>query len=439
MKRIYNTIIFLAMAVLTLSCASEEYEVLLTGLEISPNSHVMAKGETTSLDVVFTPGDIKDKSVQFSTSREDIITVDGNGVVYAHNVGTAVITAVSGGLMARCNVTVTASAAENISLDTYELRLTKGDLHQFRVSVSPENAVNSPLSWKTSDESVAVVDKDGLVMGKKEGTALITVALGEISASCEVTVYSKVNIGDFFYSDGTWSSELDNAKQVVGVVFYAGNPSADDSFLKQEHPECVNGLAVALNQQTETKYMPDYSNWRTNSGYNFFSGWVEDNTDYDPLRTGFARGDAANRMLGYNNTKAMLDLINAFPDYQVPPISGLLEFRKDNPLPENTSGWYMPSIKELYIMIEGYTDDNIFYIGRFFQNMEQMNSSLSKVDGTQLLDTKSASSQGEGFYWSSTEYYNAGYMCFMNSVKNIVPGGLNVSYTANTVRYVFAF
>ncbi len=44
------------------------------------------------------------------------------------------------------------------------------------------------IDWTSSDEHVASVSSDGIITGIGEGTAIITVSTGELSASCEVTV-----------------------------------------------------------------------------------------------------------------------------------------------------------------------------------------------------------------------------------------------------------
>lgn len=195
MKRVYNIILFLAIAILASSCAKEKETVMLTGLEISPNTLTIPNGESRPLEVIFTPASIEDKSVEFSTSREDIISVDENGVVSAHGIGRAVVTVISQGLMAVCDVTVTASAAEGIALDKEELRIAKGDLYKLSVILSPEDSDISSLQWNSSDESVAVVDQEGVVLAKKDGEAVITATLGELSATCDVTVFSMAKAG----------------------------------------------------------------------------------------------------------------------------------------------------------------------------------------------------------------------------------------------------
>ena len=74
---------------------------------------------------------------------------------------------------------------------------------------------------ESSNETVATV-KDGTVTGKTAGTATITVTAqdGGKTATCAVTVEEKGIIGNFYYSDGTHSTEKVSEKTVVGIIFW---------------------------------------------------------------------------------------------------------------------------------------------------------------------------------------------------------------------------
>jgi hypothetical protein len=59
--------------------------------------------------------------------------------------------------------------------------------------ISPPNATNRKVTWTSSDESIAVVDKTGRVIGKRPGTAIITVTTddGNFTGTCKVNVNEK--------------------------------------------------------------------------------------------------------------------------------------------------------------------------------------------------------------------------------------------------------
>ena len=59
-----------------------------------------------------------------------------------------------------------------------------------KATVSPKNATNQKVTWKSSKSKIAKVDKNGKVTALKKGTATITVTTkdGKKKATCKVTV-----------------------------------------------------------------------------------------------------------------------------------------------------------------------------------------------------------------------------------------------------------
>lgn len=90
---------------------------------------------------------------------------------------------------------VTEVAPTGITLDKKELSLTIIDNAeaQLTASVAPEDAAyeKDDITWKSSDEKIAAVDKNGKVTAVGAGTAEITVSLGDFSDTCSVTVKKK--------------------------------------------------------------------------------------------------------------------------------------------------------------------------------------------------------------------------------------------------------
>lgn len=433
-KTIYSSLI--AVLSLCVSCNSEQVEPMLTDLEISPAQINIVKGQSSNLTLTFTPENITDKSAVWTSSNEAVATVSADGLVTAVECGNAVISAVSSGIMATCNVNVVSSVAQSITLNISQSELYPQESLQLQVESTPADADLSSLEWSTSNEAVATVDQSGNVMAVSVGEADITATVGEASAVCKVTVKARAEVGDFFYSDGTWSSQLDESKTVVGVVFYAGNPAKDDKILSSEHPQCVNGLAVALTEST-SKFQPEFNKFYKESEYKTVAEWADEHMpDYESIKTCMSRGDNGNFMLGYSNTEVLsafnADEYNA--EWKLAPIEDLDSYRTDNELPSSTSGWYMPSVKELHILRDGETDYNIFYAQPTMSRMNEVNNSLGQISGAQLLG------QGaEKEYWSSTAYNKPGWFCFNDFKIPSVPAGQPGGSSNNTNRYIFAF
>jgi hypothetical protein len=79
---------------------------------------------------------------------------------------------------------------ESCTLSAHEAVLRSGDTLALSAAVTPDGASDASLIWRSSDESVAAVDENGLVSARAAGTALIRAetADGFCSDSCAVTV-----------------------------------------------------------------------------------------------------------------------------------------------------------------------------------------------------------------------------------------------------------
>ena len=84
--------------------------------------------------------------------------------------------------------TVTVSG---IKLSQAAAALVEGETLTLIATVLPNNATDKRIAWSSSRESVASVDNTGKVTAVAEGTATITAAVGDMQATCVVTVKKK--------------------------------------------------------------------------------------------------------------------------------------------------------------------------------------------------------------------------------------------------------
>ncbi len=84
--------------------------------------------------------------------------------------------------------TATAAPATAIAISSDETTLNIDKTAQLNVSLTPADATGlSKLSWKSSDEKVATVNREGVVTALAEGEAVITASIGDI-VSNELTI-----------------------------------------------------------------------------------------------------------------------------------------------------------------------------------------------------------------------------------------------------------
>ncbi len=157
------------------------------------------------LSAAVTPGDATNKTLNWTVSPNDVVSVDSEtGKVTALKAGTAIITvsaADNHGAEAACTVTVseaTASVSE-IVLNRASLNLYKGKSYQLTASVEPPNAAVKTVTWSLEgDDGAATISDDGLLsVDSNAGTAMFTVkaTAGDnsgVTATCAVTVRTEL-------------------------------------------------------------------------------------------------------------------------------------------------------------------------------------------------------------------------------------------------------
>ena len=80
---------------------------------------------------------------------------------------------------------------ETLKMDHAELELVVGKSETLTYVATPSNVRKQAITWTTSDKTIATVDANGKVTGKKRGKVLITLALKdkpEVKTTCTLTV-----------------------------------------------------------------------------------------------------------------------------------------------------------------------------------------------------------------------------------------------------------
>lgn len=189
-------------------------------LSLEKHTVSLRVGETDYLYAQITPATANNKKIEWSSSDDEVTTVDSSGNITALKGGEAWIKAVSidnAEAKDSCKVTVIQPVTGiTLSQDNYSM-LRIGETLQLEATVSPENALNKEVRWSSSNENVCLVI-NGLVIGIGYGTAIITASTieGGYTASCTVKVLEK---GD---ADG--SGEINNYDAVAVAYYILGRP-----------------------------------------------------------------------------------------------------------------------------------------------------------------------------------------------------------------------
>ena len=172
---------------------------------ITPSSAQVTEGQKVKLKVNVSPANASNKKVTWKSNNTSIATVDGNGVVTGKKAGNATITATAAdgsGKSASATVNVKAKPVDpkpedpvirvsGITLDKSSVEVkANAPAFTIKATVTPSNATDKTVTWKTSNASVADVNA-GTVTVKAEGTATIIATAGDKTASCVVKVIGK--------------------------------------------------------------------------------------------------------------------------------------------------------------------------------------------------------------------------------------------------------
>lgn len=79
-------------------------------------------------------------------------------------------------------------AVESISVSPSSVSLLEGESMTLSAMVSPSNAYDKTVVWKSSNSSIATISETGYLSAKNRGSATITASCGGESATCQVTV-----------------------------------------------------------------------------------------------------------------------------------------------------------------------------------------------------------------------------------------------------------
>lgn len=161
--------------------------IYVTRISMSPESAALEIGETLQLSATAYPTNASDRSLRWSTEDYSVASVSTSGLVTARGAGRVWIwaRAIDGsGAGNYCVIDVKQpTKVTSIELSETERAITIGESFQLAATVLPENAYNKSLSWSSSNNDVATVNR---------GT-ITAVGPGECDITCESTDGSSVS------------------------------------------------------------------------------------------------------------------------------------------------------------------------------------------------------------------------------------------------------
>ncbi|MDR1583737.1 MAG: Ig-like domain-containing protein [Prevotellaceae bacterium] len=250
----------LVCGIMMTSCSDDESDApVLTGITVAPSTITLPVGGEQKITPTANP---KDASALYEWKSSDTIvaTVDAQGIVKIVGVGTATITVTSG--------TVSATVAVEGTINGLEVKDDDGNIagtypyngtsvtFKLTATIDPANSGKKP-EWSSSASTATVTPSDdGLsadVIVSGEGTAVITAAVGNITATYTISTTSvfesavgywtfddptnpgKATKGEDLWYDPTWIQVVDGPSATNKAVYVKQNV---DESLRHNYGDC---------------------------------------------------------------------------------------------------------------------------------------------------------------------------------------------------------
>ena len=285
----------------------------------------------------------------------------------------------------------TTIAPYNIPAANPTFKLTKGESENIEVQPYYEPStdkyrllINPTTTYKINGTFISSENKqyEIAITGIEKGTyAPYTVDGGTKK------IQHELKIGDFYCADGTLIKadqdlESEDKTKIIGVIYQIGTTEA----IRKDYPECTHALVYALKRNEGTG-----QRWGTVSSVSNKT-WYTDILPA-PVGTSSVNGQKIPNEeefsnTGYQDTKAWLNSDIAVVGADINSVVKEKLSSYSVQAPSFTTGWYVPSVKELLIIQEQNTT---------------ISSSLTKADGETLWQDSSWErlTSGSG-YWTST-------------------------------------
>ena len=209
-------------------------------------------------------------------------------------------------------------------------------------------------------------------------------------------------VGDFYYSDATYSTTLDETKTVVGVVFAvadANGAASADAVANYSGTSLseIRGWVVGLKEISPTPRFANAADGSAGVNVEGIEGVNTDESDIKGYENTFAwKGN----VLSSNAAYAALNAVDSYAAAYNATVTGA------------ATGWYLPAIGQLDALRTAYNAEN-----------SAVKAALEKLSGT--ADLFATGTGGSAYYWSSTakegeESNSVRTIVFDSSVENYI-------------------
>lgn len=379
-------------------CVVSVSPIGVEGIQLDKSTLELKIGDSENLSATILPENATSPRISWKSEDETIATVS-EGVITGIAEGQTVITATCQEKEARCTVNVSAIKATSLSLcidgiDMSEKKISVNEKVKVDAVIIPENVSYKTVTWEIAEGDA--ISCDPIVISGNSvsayastinsGTAKLVAKIengseGELTDTITFSVQQSARpstepkIGDYYYSDGTWSDgglisinedgtgakwltgldkpAPDPDKTVIGIVFQTNPDRISD---EEKDLGFTHGLVFSL-KAAFAPIDPDPDEDHRTDSLTCYSLADISNVSIDPHRNSET---CYNDIWGYAWNKAIL---KSFPKgtskiQQVPAFDWVhTDFVPATP--DGTSGWYIPSSGQIWDLVANLCGDEV--------------------------------------------------------------------------------
>lgn len=192
-------------------------------IELSQNTITLGINNTTILKVN-KYGSAKETTTIWQSLNPNIASIE-NGKITGKKIGTTIIKVISGSYTASCKITVTEDyiPVTGLSLPEHSGEILLNETKKIEPIVTPSNASNKFVLYDIEPEEIATIDKNGVITGKKIGTAILTIRAvsSNNTARYTITVTDKIALKNISTNKTLELKEQSTTK--INVTFTPSN------------------------------------------------------------------------------------------------------------------------------------------------------------------------------------------------------------------------
>ena len=187
-------VVVLTMLSLTVNMASAEE---IPTISFDAESYSVPIGKNLTVKPIVTPKN-SIKKMEWSSSNEEVATVNANGAVKGISVGEAIITvkSVDNEEIRSSYKIIVVLPVKKIAAQEAKITLAEDTTWQAYLLFTPLNATQKQVEWNSSNDKIASVDENGLITGHSKGKCTVT-AMATDGSRSKATISVQVKAFDY--------------------------------------------------------------------------------------------------------------------------------------------------------------------------------------------------------------------------------------------------